>query len=377
MTFHPVLTNAFCCIQIEKDLTFFKVDPKNPFSDSTQMKLEMFLAINEVKGNDVGINSGLFFYFDDACYFVNHTLITKMSFPKSLARKGEPPSAFISWSEFQLRWWVAPETPVSVSIQKLSAAVDVMTKHLQPGLLNHEVLVELKRSKRKAVIVDVMSSNSLNPVRGPEPVSIKYEDGQDTDESQTAAQAQSQAATMTMTRKRRCLDDCFESTLDSWTSMLVDCSRILKSSPTSEELCDSFLAIPTGPLDVLNAGGCRSSSINSVSSSSSSVSSSIGTRKEKSFEVTRRDISTKDSTSTRSGNRSSSHVEQKTGDYEKVVTDFQEGVFHRDDAEALEQFYDREQLQAENVLQECLCALYDSNHEVSRVGVCMCACACV
>jgi hypothetical protein len=46
----------------------------------------------------------LYFVMDGSCYLVNHTMISKICFPKLLSGSLEPPSAFICWPGLQMRW---------------------------------------------------------------------------------------------------------------------------------------------------------------------------------------------------------------------------------------------------------------------------------
>lgn len=120
--FHSLLTNAYCCFQIDKKIVylstgtivvwhtdlsflwkcnlFLLLNPGASSSyDSTQLLLEVLIAVdNDLERSAKGRHTsapGLYFILDGVYYIVNHTHICNISVPQISANGEEPPSAFI------------------------------------------------------------------------------------------------------------------------------------------------------------------------------------------------------------------------------------------------------------------------------------------
>ena len=119
--FHSLLTNAYCCFQIDKrivhlstgtvvvwhtdlrllqscDLFFFLLGASS-YHDSTQLLLEVLIAVDkDLERSAIARHTsapGLYFILDGVYYIVNHTHICNISVPQISTNGEEPPSAFL------------------------------------------------------------------------------------------------------------------------------------------------------------------------------------------------------------------------------------------------------------------------------------------
>ena len=137
-TFYAILTDAICCFQVEKSLVFFAsgspgsdmctrrliiagsvIDVYDTLTlihdefyqiiagdghhaspdDATQLDLQVLLCLceeaeNKSEGEQQSVPA-LFFVLDGQSYIVNHTLISRISFPQTFSGSSEPPSAYL------------------------------------------------------------------------------------------------------------------------------------------------------------------------------------------------------------------------------------------------------------------------------------------
>ena len=79
-------------------LSVIEEDPVVP-CDATQLRLQILISMDEKIPKKLEVNKqvipGLYFILDGRFYLINHTLISKISFPQKTNGSTEPPSAFI------------------------------------------------------------------------------------------------------------------------------------------------------------------------------------------------------------------------------------------------------------------------------------------
>jgi hypothetical protein len=169
---YSVIKNAFCCLQVKRELLFFKVHDEIEGNDSSQLKFEAFILLPKKDSMQSNQNPALFFMFDDECYFVNHPTMSQISIPKRNSRESKlPPSLLIAWpDQLEMRLFFGREVSDSEAFKRLSIVVNAMEDILTATLFVHPLLMPELKSKyfdestieRKVKTTEDYLSNYLN-----------------------------------------------------------------------------------------------------------------------------------------------------------------------------------------------------------------------
>lgn len=144
-----VLLHKTQMIALEQELTFFNIlnDCACNFSHSNiqlqfgdenfdSYAFEMMLAIDKTQAR---CPPGLFLSMGGNHYFVEHTAIEELSFPKPSVNFLSSPSARIKFCSVTIHITVLNIYPDAIAIEKLAAAAVSMNRVLKPSLLMHTI----------------------------------------------------------------------------------------------------------------------------------------------------------------------------------------------------------------------------------------------